>query len=228
MTSSCYCSDERVDLEKNITEINFNESGPIQVTFSNNSHNRIAWKNDRIVSVTGDERIFDVEINPKIGQAFVSVLKTFKNTTATLTVVSSQGLVQDIQVKSDDKPSIFLTINVPEKNDDSFAANHTHFHSQTIEFLNDILEGCVPFGYTQRVVQNFDELKLPAPLEATPLKVYENPFENVVIYEIINQGRRPLTIRSQNLKPCLNSWVFLSAQELHFRETALCIVATSK
>lgn len=44
VTSSCYCSDERVDLEKNITEINFNESGPIQVTFSNNSHNQLLGK----------------------------------------------------------------------------------------------------------------------------------------------------------------------------------------
>ncbi|MCB1080588.1 MAG: hypothetical protein KDK69_02090, partial [Chlamydiia bacterium] len=94
--------------------------------------------------------------------------------------------------------------------------------------LNDILEGRAPLGYTQRFVQESDKLSLAPPLEATPLKVFENPFETVVIYEIINQGRRPVILRAQEMKPSLNSWVFLSAQELHLREVTLCIVATSK
>ena len=228
MVSMCYCGEDKAFQQTNAIEATFQENAPLQVVFSKDFYNRVAWKDDRIVSVTGDERLFNVEINPKIGQAFISVLKPLKDKPAMLTIVSGRGFVQDIEIKSEGKPSTFLSIQVPQKDEELFAASYTHFHSQTIEFLNHILEGRVPFGYTQRYVQDSDGLTPPAPLEATPLKVFENPFETVVIYEIINQGRRPIILRSQDLKPSLNSWVFLSAQELHLREVALCIVATSK
>ncbi|MCB1080873.1 MAG: type-F conjugative transfer system secretin TraK, partial [Chlamydiia bacterium] len=113
LVSLCFAVEENAFSPANTLEMTFQENIPLQVTFSSHSHNRIAWENDRIVSVIGDERLFNVEMSPKIGQAFISILKPLPEGSATITVVSSRGFVQDIQIKSENKPATLLSIKVP-------------------------------------------------------------------------------------------------------------------
>ncbi len=213
---------------KDFIAADFKQEKPIDVVFSRNSHNRISWERGSIMSITGDSSLFAVEINPKIGQAFVHVLRDLTDQPATLTVVSSTGLVQDLLVRSIEKPSTHISIREPQEEEENFTSTYVDFHTQTIELLNDILENKTPFGYGQRAIQDSDNLNLPVPLEAEILKALDGPFETIVVYHLTNMGRQSIHLYPIALKRSEDSWVFLNARELGYREGALCILSKPK
>ena len=180
------------------------------------------------MSITGDSTLFAVEINPKIGQAFVHVLRDLTAYPATLTVVSSTGLVQDLFVRSIEKPSTHVSIREPQEEEEDFTSTYVDFHAQTIEFLNDILDNKIPFGYGQRLIQDSDKLILPSPLEVKVIKALDGPFETIVIYHLTNMGRQSIRLNPNTLKRSEDSWIFLNARELDYREGTLCILAKPK
>ena len=219
---------ETPQIAKDFVSAQLSLAEPIEVVFSRSSHNRISWDKGSIMSITGDSSLFAVEINHKIGQAFVHVLKDLSPYPATLTIVSSAGRVQDLLVHSTEKPSTHVSIWEPQEEEENFSNTYVDFHAQTIEFLSDILENKIPFGYGQRPLQENDQLNLPSPLEAAPIKALEGPFEIIVIYHLTNMGRQPIRLFPSALKRSEDSWVFLNARELAFKEHALCILAKPK
>jgi hypothetical protein len=212
----------------NFVAAEFKQEKSIDVVFSRHSHNRISWERGSIISITGDSTLFAVEINPKIGQAFVHVLRDLTVQPATLTVISSTGLVQDLLVRSLEKPSTHISIRESQEEEEDFTSTYVDFHTQTIEFLNDILENKIPFGYGQRSIQDSDKLSLPSPLEVKIIKALNGPFETIVIYHLTNMGRQSIRLNPNTLKRSEDSWVFLNARELDYREGTLCILAKPK
>ena len=94
--------------------------------------------------------------------------------------------------------------------------------------MNKILEGKSPLGYGQRALTDKDNLQLPRPLIASPIKAFEGPFEEVLVFNIKNTGKNPIIINSESLKKDNASWVFLNAHELKAKEQALCIISIPK
>jgi len=206
----------------------FNEKRAICATFSLHSHNRISWEKGGILSVTGDKNLFAVEINDKIGQAFVYLLRDIETMPATLTLVSNSGYVQDLLVLSADKPSTFLSIQEPKEEEDSLSSCDVDFHGKTIDFLTTIVDGHAPFGYGKRLLKEEDQRSLPCPLEVSALSALEGPFESVILYEVKNHGKKLVSFSPLDLKRADDSWVFSMKRELHRGETTLFLVAKRK
>ncbi|MCK4934347.1 MAG: type-F conjugative transfer system secretin TraK [Simkaniaceae bacterium] len=209
------------------SEYTLNESNPIPITFSHTSHNRISIENGSIEKLFGDDTLFSIKLDHVTGQAFVSLLKEISETPSTITVVTSSGYVQDIHILSDQIPSEHIFLKEPQtQHDDPMAA--INFHANTIQLLNDIIEGNVPFGYGKRDLQEEDVIDLPKPLEAVSVRAYDGPFETIVMYHIYNRGRKSIVISANSLKKHEQSWVFMNGNEIRSRSHVVCIIATPK
>ncbi len=211
-----------------VVELVADDKAPLQVTFSRQSHNRISVANGSIRRLFGDQSLFSVTIDDLIGQAFVTVLQDIRDTPASLTVVTQTGLVQDILVVSDTKPSEHLIIKEGQPEVEEFPQFSTDFHALTVDFLNGLLSGRTPLGYGKREFRVGDKLELPNPLRATPMGVFEGPYETIVLYQISNTGRKPIVIDPLSIKKTGDNWVFLDAHELDFTESAICIISSPK
>ena len=209
-----------------LVEHKIDEKKPLTIQFSKTSHNRISIERGSVEKIFGDETYFNISIDRTTGNAFVNVLRDIPDHMA-LTIVTNAGLIQDLAVASADKPSEHLILKEEEENDDLIAPT-SNFHGPTIEFMNKILEGKSPLGYGQRALTNKDTLQLPQPLIASPIKAFEGPFEEVLVFNVKNNGKDPIIINSESLKKDNASWVFLNAHELKTREQALCIISFPK
>lgn len=211
----------------NVEQI-MDEKAPVHVTFSRQSHNRISVEQGSIRKLFGDQSLFSVTIDDVIGQAFVTLLQDISETPASLTVVTSSGVVQDLLVLSESKPSEHLILKEKDEEGDRSVFFSTDFHTHTIDFLNDLLSGKTPLGYGKRSLQVGDQLEMPPPLKVTPLRVFEGPYEKIIVYQIGNSGRKPIVINADLIKKPSDNWVFLDAHELDFTENALCVISSPK
>lgn len=209
-----------------LVEHKIDEKKPLTIQFSKTSHNRISVERGSVEKIFGDESYFNINIDRTTGNAFVTVLRDIPDP-MTLTVVTNAGLIQDLAIASTDKLSEHLILK-EEEDVDELIAPPSNFHGPTIEFLNKLLEGKSPLGYGQRALNDKDILKLPHPLSASPIKAFEGPFENVLVFNIKNAGKDPIIINSETLKKDNASWVFLNAHELNAKEQVLCIISFPK
>lgn len=205
-----------------------NEKESLIVRFSRNSHNRISVDQGSVRKLLGDPSLFSVSIDETIGQAFVNVLQDIVEIPASLTVVTHSGQVQDILVFSDSKPSEHLILKEEAADLENLSFPSLELHTHTIEFLNEIFSGRTPLGYGKRELVVGDKLALPSPLEATPIRVFEGPFEKIAVYKIKNIGRKPIVLKASSIKKKGDHWVFIDVNELDFTEQALCIISSPK
>jgi hypothetical protein len=218
-----------VSLLSAATEKLIDEKKPIAILFSNSSHNRISVEGGAVEKVIGDSSLFSVTIDRTTGNAFINLLKETTQPT-TLTVVTSSGLVQDLLVSSKEGLSEQLILSEDEESDwDNEMLRATLVQgATTVEMLNKILEGKVPFGYGQRPLEKNEQLELPAPLQTESLKAFEGPLDTIFVYQIKNQGLQPIVVTSDALKRETHSWVFLNVQDLAPRQEAICIISYPK
>jgi hypothetical protein len=198
-------------------------SRPLSVSFSTSSHNRIAVEDGAVEKVFGDSSIFSVTVDPITGNAFVNVLEEIVEMPATLSIVTSTGLVQDLLVSSRVGASEQVLLRERE---DSIGLSQDVSMAFTVDILNKILEGKVPFGYGQR--EAAEPLVLPAPLDVESLKTFEGPFEIISVYRILNKGSEPIVLSPDALKKENGSWAFLNVHELSQDEQAICLLGRPK
>ncbi|MBI3211288.1 MAG: type-F conjugative transfer system secretin TraK [Simkania negevensis] len=209
-------------------EKRIDEKVPLLATFSSTSHNRISVAHGSVEKVFGDETLFSIRVDPTTGQAFVSLLQPLEKAPSTLTVVTSNGYVQDLLVTSGPIPSEQILLKEPQEESEEFSFSSSDYHTNTVNLLNEVLSGNIPLGYGKRELDTQDQLVLPPPLEATPIKALEDPFETMIVYRLRNKGQKPILIKADSFKNPSNQWVFLSAHELRFREEAVCIISLPK
>lgn len=196
---------------------------PLSVAFSTSSHNRIAVEDGAVEKVFGDSSIFSVTVDPVTGNAFVNVMEEIGQAPATLSIVTSTGLVQDLLVSSREGASEQVLL---QENEENNGWNQDVSMAFTVDVLNKILEGKVPFGYGQR--EAVEPLVLPSPLTAVPISAFEGPFEIISVYRITNSGSEPVVLSPDALKKENGSWAFLNVHELCQDEQAICLVGRSK
>lgn len=208
-----------------VVEKRINEKTPIPIVFSRSSHNRICVEGGAVEKIIGDGAVFSVTLDASTGNAFVNVLQDVLKP-ITLTVVTSSGFIQDLLVSSQDCPSEQVVLKEIDEWDGIDI--DTYQGSTTVEMLNKILEGKIPFGYGQRAVGNEGTLGLPKPLKAETLKVFEGPLDTIFVYRIKNDSKQAVVVMADSLKKENHSWVFLNVQELDSNQEALCIIAYPK
>lgn len=201
------------------------EKHPLSASFSTSSHNRISVEGGSVEKVFGDTALFSVNLDPSTGSAFISVLEEIEKPT-TLSIVSNSGLVQDIFITSHGGPSEQIALKDPQE--DSYVLQSCVSHAPTIDLLNQILEGKIPFGYGLRETEGQEHLHVPDPMSARIVKQIEGPFETISVYELENLGKKPIVLSADALKKEGVSWVFLMAHELDVNEQAVCLIGRAK
>jgi hypothetical protein len=196
---------------------------PLSVAFSTSSHNRIAVEDGAVEKVFGDSSIFSVTVDPVTGNAFVNVMEEIDQAPATLSVVTSTGLVQDLLVSSREGASEQVLLR---ENEENSGWNPDVSMAFTVDVLNKILEGKVPFGYGQR--EQVEPLVLPSPLTAVPISAFEGPFEIISVYRLANSGPEPVVLSPDALKKENGSWAFLNVHELGQDKQAICCLGRPK
>jgi hypothetical protein len=208
-----------------VVEKRINEKNPIPIVFSRSSHNRICVEGGAVEKIIGDGAIFSVTLDASTGNAFINVLQDVLKP-ITLTVVTSSGFIQDLLVSSQDCPSEQVVLKEIDEWDG--VDIDTYQEATTVEMLNKILEGKIPFGYGQRAVGDEETLGLPKPLKAETLKVFEGPLDTLFVYRIKNDSKQAVVVMADSLKKENRSWVFLNVQELDSNQEALCVIAYPK
>ena len=198
---------------------------PIHSSFSLNSHNRISVDGGAVDKIFGDSSIFSVTIDATTGQAFINVLKEIDELGALLTVITTSGFTQDIEVASHEGTAAYILLKEPEE--EVIKTSYTVSHAPTIEMLNKILDGKIPFGYGERPLMERDVLALPSPLIIHQLKAFDGPFETIVFHEIENEGEDVIVLSPDALKKG-NAWVFLESRELHSKQKTVCIAGRER
>ena len=207
-------------------EAKIDEKKPFEVTLSRTSHNRIGVKNGTVEKVIGNGSIFSLTIDANTGNAFVNLLQDILDKPTTLTIVTGSGMMQDLTVSSREGPAEHISL-IEEEGEETFTLS-PFSHAFTVTFLNQILEGNVPFGYGQRPILETERLELPTSLSVQALKAFEGSFEEILVYEIENTGKQSIVITADAVKQEHNSWVFLNARELRPKERVLCVIGNQK
>ena len=210
-----------------LVERSIDEKKPIEVHLSRTSHNRICVEGGSVEKVIGSGTLFSIAIDSSTGNAFVNLLQDIVGKPSTLTVVTRSGFIQDLTVLSKEGPSEQILLKEDEDGHEENGVSEIS-HGTTVELLNQILEGKVPFGYGQRDLQIEDQMEFPKSLKALALKAFEGPYERIVVYAIQNIGKQPVVITAEDLKKTDDSWIFLNAHELKNKERALCVIGCLK
>jgi len=198
------------------------------VLLSTTAPNRIAFEGGSISDIIFDESKFHSFLHQKSGQAFLTPLKEMEEVPTTITIVTSSGDVQTLQVLA--KPSPGEIVILKERETDSLEPLESlsyNYHAPTVDLLNDLLHGGVPKGYGN-VTPLGCPFALPPPFCVTPLRQVEGPFEEMTVLEICNGSKRIEHLEPEQLKRPGDLWCFLSKRHLEPKEKTIAIICTKK
>jgi len=195
----------------------------VYCTFSNKFQNRIMIENGTIQKiVSADEEKLSILMEEFSGQAFIFALDP-KQETTTLSVISENGFVQDMQIAFAERSSEVVILNEPEEIvEDVNSGSSTNDY--VLNTINQILEGNVPPGYqtSQMQCQKF-QLKKDICLEL--ISKFERTNETLYVYQVKNGAKTKLQIFECELQFEGCRWVFLEANTLSPHEQKIAIIA---
>ena len=209
-------------------QIELQPSKAFEITLSTTSPNRFICEDGSIVDVVFDESKFDSLIHHKTGEAFISAKKEIDQLPSSVTLVLSSGESQTFQVFANQGPGEIISIRSAKKMCEEKRELTSDYHSYTVEFLNTIMDGRVPYGYGILEPSTEDLLSLQDPLSVQTIRVLEGPFEKIVITEITNSAKGITKLNLEDIRKAGKQWVFLSKKEMVAGETILCITSQRK
>jgi len=210
-----------------LVEANIDPKSAIEITFSTTAPNRIMFEGGAITDVVFDENKFQSFLHQKTGQAFLTPLNEIKEHPTSITVMTSSGDAQTIQVLAQPGPGEIVILKEQHSISSKKEELSSDYHSPTIEFLNDLLCGNIPYGYGVRSTQE-ESFPLDAPFIARSLRMLEGPFEEIRVVELQNRSKKTEPLNSSSLKRPNDLWVFLSKTHLEPGEKTIAIIAMKK
>jgi type-F conjugative transfer system secretin TraK len=168
-----------------------------EIQVSNRQMNRIAVKGDRIQQIFGADEHFHIETDEHGGQIFLKFLSDQMLEPVSLTIVTEEGLTQDLTLMPDDmdaqtvlfKPGISVDEgdeNRLETREDKIAALITAMAA------GDLLE-----GYDIKPVAPGEESETTSAFKA--IKTYEGESFKGIVYCLQNDGETVLNLAEQDV-----------------------------
>lgn len=168
-----------------------------EIQVSNRQMNRIAVKGDRIQQIFGADEHFHIETDDHGGQIFLKFLSDQMLEPVSLTIVTEEGLTQDLTLMPDDmdaqtvlfKPGVSVDEgdeNRLETREDKIAALITAMAA------GDLLE-----GYDIKPVTPGEESETTSAFKA--IKAYEGESFKGIIYCLQNDGETVLNVTEQDV-----------------------------
>jgi hypothetical protein len=201
----------------------------LRCTFSSRHHNRIVVNGQPIVKVIFPEGAIAIRTEEESGQVFVSSvsLDAIPNT---VSIITSSGFVQDIEISFKDIPceSLFLVFpSTEEDNQDDICNHDVPEVNQRKEILDSILSGKVLEGYYCEDGSQESYCIKPGVFMKEVTKL-EGSREEIYIFDVINQARNCKNLVESDFTCLEGSWVYIDNSFLKSGERTFAIVSVRR
>ena len=200
---------------------------PLKCTFSLSQHNRVMVVNGRVLKIISPDERLSIRMEEESGQAFIYVLEPILKPT-TLSVVTKNGFVQDLEVAFEDKSLevVILKEPTPTKEEKTKCGRPENWLEEASNNIQTIIAGNIPEGYEYRQMDYTKQLKLG--ITATTVKRFENDLEIIYVYDLKNSCKGTKSLCEKELEFEGVQWVYLNNHRLKVGETVLGMVSVRK
>lgn len=198
---------------------------PLCCNLSNKHHNRILVEQGRVKKIIFQEEKLFVRMEDVSGQVFVQ-LKYPSQEPTVVSVITQDGLVQDIEMMFSDCPSQVIVLkNCMENDFQTFCeASHVHDCPSSNDAVNCLLKGEIPEGYSSIPFRRC-VFKPKFGISAKLVGKLKGFMDTLCIYEISNITFCRRRIREKEIACPGSLWVFLEKNCLCSKEKILSVVA---
>lgn len=196
----------------------------LKSTLSSSHHNRIAIDGGRIKKVIFSEAEVVIRMEEESGQIFVQTL-TRNPPDTTISIVTDEGEVQDIELSFVEKSSETLILRYPRDWD-------THSDccdpaEEIVDVVDSILNGRTPSGYFSYPGTN-ECRRVSRGVRAVNISILAGPQETLYVWQLENRfyGKKRLNEREVNFY--CGSWVYLDRYLLKPGEQTIAIISVKK
>ena len=205
-----------------------NSTQTVFCEFSLEHHNRILIEGGSIKKIIYPEDQLYVRLEKTSGQAFIRAKQSYRDKVL-LSVISTGGIVQDIESEFKEAPSQVVVLRVPTEGDSLYASRKLAecMSSQACEprsIVTGILKGEIPPGYRSTLITQ-STWKIRYGVQAKLIGCLEGNGENLFLYQVRNTNIWKKRISESDFKCAQPSWVFVQEHKLGSKETTLAIVA---
>lgn len=210
-----------------LVEETIDPKSALEVTLSTTAPNRIMFEGGSIIDVVLDENKLQSFLHQKTGQVFLTPLNEMKEHPTSATIMTSSGDAQTLSIFAKPGPGEIVVLKDKQNEPSKRKELSSDYHSPTVDFLNNILWGNIPYGYGVRALQE-ESFPIEHPLKTKSLRLLEGPFEEILVIEVSNHSKKVETLNPSAMKRQNDLWVFLSKTYLEPGEKTLAIISTKK
>lgn len=207
-------------------DIILDEKSTFPVILSDTHHNRVSLVDGPIEKIIANPLYFNIDINEKLGHAFITLKKPLEKAQA-LSIVTPSGSVQDLLISSADSEPIAIFIKEPKTREVGVDAKRSLVDAA---MLASIFDGKDPEGFYRRKLCDNETISVPEELlyHIQKVDVLEGSLENLYLIHVKNIQRKPLKIHSTSLHTEKVTWVFAPKQELLKNEETTLVISREK
>ena len=201
---------------------------PLSCEFSLEHHNRIFIEEGKIKKIIYPEEKLAVRLEETSGQAFIQARQAHVDTVL-LTVISSEGAVQDVEITFKSVPSQVVALRAPLESLPDRYSNYVEESPPLITcdpstLVTQILRGETPEGY-RSILTPQSSWKIRSGVEATLIGCLEGSGENLFLYRLHNARLWSKCVSEKNFSCASPSWVYVQENKIPPKQTTLAIVA---
>lgn len=204
-----------------------NTSETLKCAFSYKHHNRIAIENNTIKKVIYPNENIISFVEENSGQVFIQSVSRGLSDKFTISIVTNDGLIQDIEINFCDIPSQVIILRntaEPEIEDDDDCCEIKESLTLIRSNIEEILKGKIPSGYKFVDFDSFTWTPLKGVQGKTFLKL-QGPCEFLYIFEVCNYQKYPVLITEEQVKNKNTKWVFLEENHIQPYNKVLGVMA---
>jgi hypothetical protein len=191
-------------------------TSPLYCYLSEKYQNRIMIENGRIKKVVAsDSERLSIQMEEITGQAFIYARDLNPKETS-ISVISDEGVVQDIFIKFTDRMPEVIILQDPEEMPEcciSHKVECKEADNSVLAMAGEVLSGKIPDGYLPCPV-NSKTWVLKQGIELNLRSKYEGPFNVIYVYEVVNTSKHDQTLLECELECEGCEWVFLETNTL--------------
>lgn len=194
-------------------------------TFSNKFQNRILVENGKVQKViSSDDEKLSIFIEEISGQAFILARESDPEET-TLSVITNEGIIQDIQIAFSDKSSEVIVLNGEE----IFRAEEPKVETKGnfMEIVSEILLGNIPEGYFACQIQ-CQQWKPKKGITLDLIAKLEGAVDDLYLYRICNRTKSLCELMECELQFSGCRWIFLETNSINPKQDVIGIISVGK
>lgn len=194
-------------------------------TFSDKFQNRVLVERGKIQKViSADEEKLSIFIEEITGQAFVYVRDSELDET-TISVITEQGLVQDLHLIFKDRPSEVISLrqlqSVEEK---TICTKEDNQPSIALNVIEEIMSGKIPEGYFPSSIE-CQHWKPKQNILLSLINKFEGNQEDLYVYRVSSLSKKTCELMECELQFEGSRWIFLETNTILPKQNVMCVIA---